>query len=364
MADNKDFNSKVSKPFEAISEISHQVGNVLAMASSKKEWFLKQAINGTLIFIILLVFGCLDFVSLQFHFEYLADFGYWSSVFAKVVAGVCAFNIGINIMWDTEIRKDIILGEQIVLYQRLMSYKQTDFEYYVMKIFNPREKKLAYLSQINKKIYWLNKFSKRQDRLLYSSDLPERQEEKKTNAYCIKRAELEALKTDEYIEKNLDSLEVKYHVVDPAVFELEVDGSSTYKGLKTVGNVNVGKVKASANVVFGMIGFSMFATALGIDFSRDILVNEVLGVLHYLLHIVGSIGIVLWQLLRGMLNTRKIVSGELTQPYVSRNKVLSDYLEWRLSEQRENTPLYNELHKDEEVIELTEEQLKKLTSRL
>ena len=40
-------------------------------------------------------------------------------------------------MWDTEIKKDIILGEQIVLYKKLMEYKQADFEYYVNKIFNP-----------------------------------------------------------------------------------------------------------------------------------------------------------------------------------------------------------------------------------
>lgn len=357
MPDNKN-------PLNKVSEISRQMGEVLALANSKKEWFLKQALNTFLVFIILVVFGCLDFVNLQFHIEYLLDIGYWSGVLAKVIAGVCAFNIGINIMWDTEIKKDVILGEQIVLYKKLMEYKQSDFEYFITHIFNPTEKKKAYLSQINKKIYWLNKFSRRYDRLLYSSDLPERQEEKTNNRYCIIRKELEDLKDEAFIEKNLDSLNVKFRPVDPAVFELEVDGSSSYKGLKTVGSANLGKAKASANVVLGMLGFSMFLTAIGLEFNKSQFVDEMTAFFHYLLHIVGDVGVVSWQLLRGMLGTRKIISSEFTQVYVSRNKVLTDYLEWRLNEHRANTLVYEELHKEEAVIELTEEELQKIKERI
>ena len=348
-------------PLSKISEISHQMGEVLALANSKKEWFLKQALNGFLVFVILLVFGCLDFVNLQFHIEYLLDIGYWSGVIAKVIAGVCAFNIGINIMWDTEIKKDIILGEQIVLYKKLMQYKQADFEYFVNKIFNPAEKKKAYVAKINKQIYWLNRISRRKDRLLYSSELPERQEEKLKNRYCVARAELEALKTDEYIAKNIDSLNVKFRPVDPASFELEVDGSSSYRGLKTVGSANMGKAKASANVVLGMLGFSMFLTAIGLEFNKNQFVDEMTAFFHYLLHIVGDVGVVAWQLLRGMLGTRKIVSSEFTQVYVSRNVVLTAYLEWRLKEKRPNTLVYDELHKEEKIVEITEEELKEIT---
>lgn len=359
---------------EKVSEMSHAISHAISFAQSKKEFIGKQVVNGVLLFIILLVFGCLDFVNLQMHLEYLATISYWSTIFSKVVAGVCAFNIGINIMWETELKKDQILAEAILLYEKLMKYKQVDFDYFVVKIFNPKEKKTAYISQINRKIYWLNKISRAKDRLLYSSEVPdgvenydklvlELEEKKKKNKYCVRRQRLEDLKKPDFIEKNLDSLKVNYHEVDPAVFELEVDGSSKYRGLKTVGNVTTGKVRASSNVVIGMLGVSMFITALTLDINQEQFEDQMVAFFHYLLKCVEDVGIVLWQFLRGMLKTRSIISGELTQVYVGRNKVLTEYLEWRLTTKQPNSKVYEELHKDDDVetIEMTEEQLKQLT---
>ena len=64
-----------------------------------------------------------------------------------------------------------------------------------------------------------------------------------------------------------------------------------------------------------------------------------------------------------MMKTRKIISEELTQPYVGRNKVLTEYLEWRLSTNQPTSLAYAELHKDDDVetIEISEEKLKELT---
>lgn len=363
------------KTTETVSEMSSAISRAISLAQSKREFIGKQVVNGFLLFIILLVFGCLDFVNLSFHIEYLTTLSYWSTILSKVIAGVCAFNIGINIMWETELKKDQILADAIIMYERLMTYKQVDFEYYVMQIFNPQEKTKAYIAQINRKIYFLNKVSKAKSRLLYSSEIPlnaenydervkELNERKAKDKYCIKRQELEDLKNPEFIKKNLDGLKVRYHSVDPSVFELEVDGSAKYHGLKTVGNVNSGKIKASSNVVIGMIGISMFLTAVGLDINQQQFEDQMVAFFHYLLKCAEDVGIVLWQLLRGMLKTRSIVSGELTQVYVGRNKVLTDYLEWRLATNQPDSNVYKELHKDDDVetIELTEEQLTQITN--
>ena len=355
----------MASPFEKISSVTESVSGAISTIQSRKEFIGKQIINGFLLFIILLVFGCLDFATLTFHIEYIFRISYWATVFSKTIAGVCAFNIGINLMWDTELAKDKILADNIELYNKLYRYKQNDFEYFVTHIYNPKEKTKAYISQINHRIYWLNKFSRGRDRLLYSSDLPERQEEKKTNKYCIRRQELEDLKNPEFIKKNLDSLKVKYYEVDATSFELEVDGSAVTHGVKTVGHVGLGKAKASVNVVLGMIGFSMFITAIGLEFNSEEFVDNMTAFWNYLLKCATDVGIVLWQTFRGMLNTRKIISSELTQPYVGRNKVLTEYLEWRLQTNQPNSLAYMELHKDDDVeeIEITEETLKKLTAK-
>lgn len=352
-----------SNPFNKMSEVSETVSSVISTVATKKEFIGKQIINGFLLFIILLVFGCLDFATLTFHLEYLFEISYWATVFSKTVAGVCAFNIGINLMWDTELKKDTILADNIILYKKLHSYKQNDFEYFVTHVYNPKEKTKAYISQINRQIYWLNKVSKAKDRLLYSSDLPEKQELKKTNKYCIHRQRLEDLKDPEFIKKNIDSLKVKYYEVDATAFELEVDGTAVTRGVKTIGSVGLGKAKASANVVIGMIGFSMFLTAIGLELNAEQFEDQMVAFWHYLLKCATDVGIILWQTFRGMLSTRKIISNELTRPYVGRNKVLTEYLEWRLSTNQPDSLSYKELHKDDDIqeIEITEETLKKLT---
>lgn len=349
-------------PFEKISRANDVVVETIGIAATKKEFIGKQIINTILLFIILLVFGCLDFAKLSFHFEYILNVSYWMTVLSKTIAGVCAFNIGINLMWEIELKKDKLLESSITLYNHLIKYREDDFEYFVTHVFNPKEKIKAYISQINRKIYFLNRFSRPKDRLLYSSDLPERQAEKSKNLYCIKRKELEELKKPEFIEKNLDSLKVRYQPVDATIFDLEIDGSAVITGVKTKGNINIGKAKASSNVVIGMVGFSMFLTAIGLELNQEQFANQMVRFWHYVLKCATDVGIVLWQTYRGMLNSRKIISSELTQPYAGRNTVLKDYYKWRYDEKKIDADKYSSIVKFQEEIEveLTEEELAKL----
>lgn len=357
---------------EKMSEIGDIISNAISVAMSKKEQILKQFVNGILVFLILLILGCLDFAELQFHFEYLASAEYWVTVITKTVVGLLAFNLGINIMWDYELKKDMCLALAIRKHNHLILFKDKTFEYYVVHVFNPEEKKKAYISQINHQIYWLNRLARRKDRLLYSSDLPENQKLKKTNAYCVRRKELEDLKTEKYIEKNLDTLVVKYEEVDPTVFELEIDGSPTIRGTKTHGSVAKGRAKATSKTVMSMLLFSMFITVIVLELDGNIFADEMKSIANYILHCVTDVGIVLWQLSRGAFATRKIISSELTQSYVGRNKVLLGYIKYEVDEKRLSVEQYEKViqHlKDidasqdmqvEEYVEVSEEQLKKL----
>ena len=355
----------MTNPLNQISRVNDEVESAISLASSKKEFIGKQIINTALLFIILLVFGCLDFAKLTLHFDYLLNPSYWGTVFSKTIAGVCAFNIGINILWEIELKKDKILAQAIHTYNNLIKYKGDDFEYFVTHIYNPAEKIKAYISQINRKIYLLNRRSRAKNRLLYSSELPEKQAEKLTNRYCIKRQELEDLKKEEFINKNLDTLKVHYYMVDATVFELEIDGSAVIKGVRTKGNVNAGKVKASSNVVLSMVGFSMFLTAIGLELNQEQFANQMVAFWHYLLKCATDVGIVLWQTYRGMLNSRKIISSQLTQPYVGRNKVLKDYYKWQYSENKITKDKYDSIVNIQEEIEveMTEDELKALTKK-
>ena len=344
--------------YDGISRANDSLDKVSSLVSSKREFIIKQTANSILLFIILIVFGCLDFATLTFHGEYLLTASYWGTIGTKMIAAICALNIGINMMLDNEIKKSEELSRNIDTYNKLIKLKDTDFEYFVTRVFNPKLKRRAYISDINHKIYWLNKFSRRKDRLLYSSDLPENQDKKLKNLYCIKRKELEDLKSEDYINKNLDNIVVKCNEVDPAVFELEINGDQKNNGLKVTGNITVGRIKESSTIILSMLLLSMLTTSFGLTASKEEFENNMIAFWHYCLKAVEDVGVVLWQFFNGTLRARRIVSSQLTKPYAGRNAVLQDYVNWRKETNAQESPVFQELK--EEVIEISEDQLKNL----
>ena len=112
------------------------------------------------------------------------------------------------------------------------------------------------------------------------------------------------------------------------MFELEIDGSGTYKGIKIRGDVRLGRAKLTSSVIVGMVGFSMIITSIVLAPDQQEFANQMVRFWHYALSFCADIGIILWQLFRGMLNARKLVSQELTEPLVGRNFVLDSYYQW------------------------------------
>jgi len=331
----------------------------VSIVTSKKEFLFRQLLNVVLVFVVLLVFGCLDFASLKFHFEFLKEWNFWSAIILKTIASIMAFNLGINFLLDSEIQKNGNLQDNIRRYDILNKNKTKDFEFYVNRIYNVQNKVSAYISAINRKIYILNKFSRRRDRLLYTSDLPEREGEKAKNLYCRVRKELEDLKSEEYINKNINSINVRYIEVDPAIFELEIDGSQKAKRNRVRGSIATGRVKASSSIVLSTVMITSFFTALGLELYKDEFETVAQRILHYLLKIATDVGVIVWQISHGLLKTRSIVSAQLTTPFANRNAVLIGYYQWRLDKKevvpsavlREITP---ETADDSDVIEVDE----------
>ena len=266
---------------------------LLSFANSNRNRITKIVINSVLLFIIFAVFGCFDFVNFQIDISALASWKYWTSVITKTIAGSIAYNIGINLLLDKEIAKDEELHKQKNKYKQLNEKKDENlFNDYVINVFNKEEKKKAYKCKINKKIYWLNKITRNRNKLLYSSN---NEEEKAKNRYCQKRKELEELKSDEYIDKNIDNIIVRYNEVDPIIFELEIDGGNTYRGVKVKGNANIGRTRLTSGVIGGMVVFSMITTSIILSPDQQQFENQVLAFWHYVLVCCEDVGVVLQQ---------------------------------------------------------------------
>ncbi len=309
--------------------------NLISYANSNRNKISKVIINTGLLFVIFMIFGCFDFVNFSMDFTLLANAKYWTSVITKTIGGSIAFNIGLNLLFDKEVESDEQLKLKRESYLELNSKKnELVFNKYVADVFNPNQKKKAYKSYINRKIYWLNKFARNKDKLLFTNGT---EEEKANNKYCVKRAELEKLKSDEYIDKNLESIVIKYNAIDPIVFELELDGRGTYQGIKVKGNVNIGRSKLTGGVIGGMILFSMLTTSIVLAPDQQEFTNQMVRFWHYVLVCAEDVGIILWQTFRGMLNARKLVSSELTEPLAGRVYVLQEYYKWIGDEATEET---------------------------
>lgn len=306
-----------------IVDTTHEL---ISYASSNRNRISKIFINSLLIFVVCAIFGCFDFVNFSIDISLLRTWRYWTTIISKTIGYSIIFNVGINLMFDKEVQSDTKLEEQRIKYNNLNGKKvEQTFNRYVDTIFNREQKKKAYKSYINRKIYWLNKFSSNKSKLLYSSD---REEEKLKDGYCIRRKELEELKTEEYIENNIDSIIIKYQKVDPILFELEIDGKGTYKGIKVRGNVNEGRAKFTGSVIAGVVAFSMVFASIVLAPDQKEFSNQMVRFWHYVLSCCGDAGMLLWQLFRGMIKARPLVSQELTEPLVGRNYVLESYYKW------------------------------------
>ena len=290
----------------------------------------------------------------------------------KVVASLCAYNIGINFIVDEVIKRNKNLGLAKFRYEVLNASKQKDFEHYIHHVYNPGQKKAIYINMINKRIYLLNKFSKKKDRILYISELPERQLEKENNRYCIRRKELEYLKSDEYIDANIENLRVRYRDIDHTIFELEIGAKQKVHQRSVTGSIGKGRAISTGTGALSIIGVTMFIGSFSVAPDSQEFVEGTVAAVNTVVKMCSDIAVIIWQFFRGILSTTKIVSQQLTSPYVERTEILKKYYRWRQDNGESVPKFYQELYKmdnvqlegteekEEEVLELTEEEYNKL----
>lgn len=330
------------------------VDRVVSYANDNKGRLIKTLYNSILLLIVFALLGCFDFVNLSFHFEYLRKVAYWTKTITKTIAGVLCWNIGVNLSWDREIAKDNELRQNAKKYEELNKLKdQTTFNHYIVNVFNPKVKKEAYINSINNKLYRLNKWARNKDKLLWTNGSSE---EKAKNRYCRKRGELEFLKSDEYIDNNLSSINVKYTEIDPIVFELELDGKQKSNGYKVTGNVASGRTKRSGSVILSMLTFSMIMSSIATDPSAEEFVSGVTYAVNTTITILSDIGVAVWKVFSGVLASRGIINEEITMPLVKRCEILQNYMNWCATEKIENSKAHMIMKTIEKVGAKNEEQ--------
>lgn len=349
----------VTKATEKVNDVTETISDLI---SSKRQFVIKQITNVFLLLVILIVFGCFDFMHFKFHYEYLLNPDYWINIGVKTVADICSYNIGVNFIIDDVIKRNKTLQKLKTLYEKLNAVKQEDFPEFI-NYYNKQQKKIAYKNYINRKIYLLNKHAKKSDRVNYSLNPTAC-----SSRYYNKRLSLEKMKTDEFIDANIDSLEAPYKDIDVAVFELEINGTEKIVQNKVTGSLTKGRAIASISTMLGVVIFSIIFNPIGLDPNKEEFEDGVVAAVNYAIKIASDIGIIIWQFTRGIFGTQRIVSNQLTVPLAERVKILKLYYEWRKQKGKALPKCYidslqEKNDNDEEYVEITMDELKQIREK-
>lgn len=293
---------------------------MLEKLAYNKTNILKNVFSILLLILILIVEGCFNFVTFEFNVEKLVNLGFWTNVAFKVVLLVLVKMWVMSIFMDVARNKNKDLDFNKKLNEKLMQTKDDKFPKWVENVENKEIKIEFYKKKINKMIAKLEHEATPQDRMLYFND---DEELKLHSEYCVERAELEYLLTDEYIEKNYHWLDInKYPQIDSAVFDCPI------------GNDNISKkyqlsAKTKTAIFTSLLSASIITIILQTVWNSIEMFKNDLDLLIIFSGLLMDFIFIVWQGLTGISSAFTIVEQQEVLPYVNRNRILEKYLYYK-----------------------------------
>lgn len=285
-----------------------------------KTTILKNTFSILLLILILVVEGCFNFLTFEFKFDKLANLGFWTNVATKVLLLVLVKVWVMSIFIDIARRKNLDLSFVKNYNERLMETKDNNFSKWVENVENVEIKIEFYKRKINKKIAKLEHKAKPQDRMLYYND---NEEAKKNNDYCIKRAELEYLLSDEYINNNLAWLDIKkYPLIDSAVFDCPINNDNIAKKYQL-------NAKTKTAIFTTLLSACVLTLITQTIWNSIELNNNELDALVLMAGLIMDAIFIGWQGLTGISSAFNIIQQQEILPYVNRNRILEKYLYYK-----------------------------------
>ena len=313
---------------------------------SNRASIIKNLVAGVLIFLVLVLEGCINFIDFTFKIYNLLNLDLWVQIFTKVLLLVLIRMACMFIFLDVARNTNLDLQKEIKLNEKLLKLKGSDFNIFCENVKNKEIKKEAFTKKIQKKLSKLEKRAKLSDRLLYFNTDAIYIEEKKINKYCIKRKQYEEMLTNEYQEKNYQLLNVRgYEHIDPAVFDIPV---STRE---------VNKYQLTSRTKMA-IGTTIFTAAIMLIFTQTVWNAAQLTAKVDLSGIAITIGIlmdilfILWQGINGITTSFTTINDQEVLPYCNRNRILKEYLYWKEPNKKDNLTIWIEKLEQSSIDEL------------
>lgn len=293
---------------------------IIEKLAHNRTTILKNAFSIVLLLMILVVEGCFNFLTFEFKFERLINLGFWTSIATKVVLLLLVKMWVMSIFIDVARNKNADLLYNKKVNEKLLESKDDKFPKWVENVENVDIKIEFYKRKMHKLIAKLEHNASQHDRMLYYKD---DEVLKSNNEYCVKRAELEYLISDEYINSNIAWLDINnYPIIDSAVFDCPIGNENIHK-----------KYQLSARTKSAIFGSLLFAS-ISFLFIQTIwnaieLGKSDLDALVIFSTIIMDFIFIVWQGLTGISTAFNIVEQQEVLPYVNRNRILEKYLYYK-----------------------------------
>ncbi len=285
---------------------------------------LKNLLAYIIIFLVLIIEGCFNFVELKFNVDAFYSIEFWAETFFRVFLLVVIRIAAMLIFLDIARAKNMDLRKAKEINDKYMKLKGDDFSEYMETVKNPSIKIKAWKEQVNKKLAKLEKKAKQEDRSLYYKKGEEYKLQKENNEYCKQRKLLEEQLSNEYIKESIETLIIrkKYPKIDPTVFSLPV----------TVENLNK-QYQITAKTKNAIISSIAISSSMAIIWRTIIQSLQpqptevyMLGVI---INIIADLIFIIIQFWSGIIGAFSKIQSEEVTPYINRNEILKEYLHWK-----------------------------------
>lgn len=292
----------------------------------KRESFIKNFIITILIVLILVVEGCFNFVEVGWRWQRLEDVSFWVDISTCVLLLIFIRILSILIIQPIIEKHNKDLFYQRTRNEKLLLARGNNIDawtFWIDMIKNVLIRKEKHLEIVNQKLSKLNSKAKDSDRALYYDKSSDKEIFKKTNKYCQKRGFLEMQKTDEWIEENLNTIDVKGAAkLNAHVFDLPIASNTKVDKYKIKGATRQTIAIAVLLAVIMMLFVNVLKRTL------EYATNETL-FLTLFINLLIDIVLMGGQVISGWLDSIKIVNNEMLLPYVNRNNILIEYIYYK-----------------------------------
>lgn len=295
--------------------------------------FKSHAIDYVLVCLICLILGLFDAFVLK-RSKNIFDENYWYHAICRVSAFTLATILGIRVGYPKAKANNTTLALELKKNKRLLELRDNTFDAYIYNV-NVEIKKEAWKNKILRKIRRLEKrshpafemFYKTKSEIYFTNYRKRKRKRllRKANKYVEKRTYLDLYLTEDYINENIDRLNVKYYRIYVMDFEMlgESDESAYYKTRSAF------KKSSSQTVLTSFLITAIVSLILGsiaLEFSQELFENKVLGIISMVTNTLFDIAMTLWRYSIGFADGDRIVNQEDLQPCLNRNRLLTKYL--------------------------------------